>query len=434
MTNEQTPYGRLKNIVQNFTLEAWRIIDETEKRDDNTMKELLLQFGSLTTKDEQKLNTQKIERSIDMSYLKEGTLFKRKDGRWEAKLMVNGKQKSIACCRKKEDAYNKIKKAVELKRKNKLEIIDKKQEWFTIHSWIDFFWKTYMFSGEKLEQSTKKRYEGFIAHFKKAMQDKMLYKLDMMSVEMYFLSFTDGRDKEMRIVFFKRCFKKAHGLGKTKVNLMENVNKPKYDKKTGRNLLQDEIDRITGVCETQEKLDLIGFYLNTGCRFSELLRVENEHINLSNEKKVITNLYWKKKKQPDITLRPNEIFIYGTKNPTSIRTMPIFNPLRPILQRRMALVSKYLFPMSKASLRRIFEGVYTRGKYIEGIMAKSNVNFTVKDFRHTCATKCKDLGFPVEVYHPWFGWADETMAKKVYAVHKTEADSIKAHEWASKFE
>jgi len=41
----------------------------------------------------------KTEEKIIMPYIKEGTLFQRKDKRWEAKLYVDGKQVTIACAK-----------------------------------------------------------------------------------------------------------------------------------------------------------------------------------------------------------------------------------------------------------------------------------------------------------------------------------------------
>ena len=41
--------------------------------------------------------------------LTEGSLFQRKNGRREARIMIDGKQKYVACCQNKNDAYKRLK-------------------------------------------------------------------------------------------------------------------------------------------------------------------------------------------------------------------------------------------------------------------------------------------------------------------------------------
>lgn len=67
------------------------------------------------------------------------------------------------------------------------------------------------------------------------------------------------------------------------------------------------------------------------------------------------------------------------------------------------------------------------------IKEKTKINFTLKDLRHTAATNFKDAGIPASVYFSWFGWSDETMARRVYT-HKTNYEKQLSQEWAAKYE
>ena len=58
--------------------------------------------------------------------LKEGTIFQRKDGRWVARLMINGKQKHIGYGYRREEVYKKLKEAIVEKEKQKSQINLKK--------------------------------------------------------------------------------------------------------------------------------------------------------------------------------------------------------------------------------------------------------------------------------------------------------------------
>jgi integrase len=124
-------------------------------------------------------------------------------------------------------------------------------------------------------------------------------------------------------------------------------------------------------------------------------------------------------------LRPNEIFIYGTKTRLSIRTMPITPRLRPILERLIA--------GRKPDEKLFNHTINTIRNFHKTIKVKSGVKFTLKDYRHTCATNFKDAGIPSSVYYSWFGWSDDSMARQVYT-HKTNYEKEQSQEWAKKFE
>lgn len=126
-----------------------------------------------------------------------------------------------------------------------------------------------------------------------------------------------------------------------------------------------------------------------------------------------------------MTLLPNEVLIYGSKTKGSIRTMPIMPPLRPILEKLIA---------NRDAKEKLF-GKYTTviiGNFYRVIKEKTKIEFTLKDFRHTAATSFKDAGIPSSVYFRWFGWSDETMARRVYT-HETEYEKKLSQEWAAKF-
>ena len=140
---------------------------------------------------------------------------------------------------------------------------------------------------------------------------------------------------------------------------------------------------------------------------------------------LVTGLEYKGEPVPDMLLHPNEVFIYGTKTRLSLRTMPIMPPLRPVLERWVA---------DRDGEENLFGHTFNTIRYFyKLIKAKTKIDFTLKDFRHTAATNFKDAGIPSSVYYRWFGWNDETMAKEVYT-HETDYERKVSQEWAQKYE
>jgi integrase len=129
-------------------------------------------------------------------------------------------------------------------------------------------------------------------------------------------------------------------------------------------------------------------------------------------------------------VKPNELFIYGTKTRLSIRTMPITPKLKPILERLIADrdPEEQLFPKYHCHTIRVFHREINARLLEKG----TPIKYTLKDYRHTCATNFKDAGIPSSVYFSWFGWSDDTMAKRVYT-HKTDYEKKMSQEWAQKF-
>jgi integrase len=184
---------------------------------------------------------------------------------------------------------------------------------------------------------------------------------------------------------------------------MDLVEKVRHDRKRGRALSKDEINRLLQATDNQTEHDIIMIYINTGCRVAELDSILVKHIDFDK----------------------NEIFIDGTKTKGSKRAMPIMPPIKPILERLTANRNgeEKLFPTHTINTIRNFH---------KPIKAKTKIKFTLKDYRHTFATNCKDNGIPSSVYFRWFGWSDDTMARKVYT-HQTGYEMQVSQEWASKF-
>jgi len=357
-------------------------------------------------------------------YVKEGALFKRNDGYWEARLRIDGVQTTIAKRKRQIDAYNALKEAIEEKNSQPQKLPQKS---FTLFSWLDHWHKVFRIPKmmrNELAESTIIGDKTNIRKIKKTYNDVKLKDLsaDYIQIGIDKVFETEPRSAEAMYFTLKMALHKA----KTIIghDVMEFVERIKHERVSGRALSVSEVDIIMQSCLNQLELDILHCYLYTGVRPDELTREKVLYINLTSEPRLLTGLTFMSKPVPDVLLRPNHIFIDGTKNPLSQRCMPIFPQLRPVLERLCEgrKPEDKLFNMHYEQIRQ----------FQRRIKLEKEIDFTLKDFRHTCATNCKESGIPIEVFHKWFGWSSLRMAKQVYT-HETELDIEKGEEYSKTF-
>jgi integrase len=268
-----------------------------------------------------------------------------------------------------------------------------------------------------------------IRRIKREFKDIKLKDLKADVIQEKLASMTQRRTAEGMFTVLKLALVKAKDRTGGR-NIMENVEMIKHRRVGGRALSKDEIDTLLSATDNETEKDIIRVYVNTGCRVDELTRLYVKHVNFSNESRVMTDLKFHGKAVSDMEVKPNELFIYGTKTRLSIRTMPITPKLKPILERLIAGRDgeEQLFPKYHTHTIRNFHKEINARLLEKG----TPIRYTLKDYRHTAATNFKDAGIPSSVYFSWFGWSDDTMAKRVYT-HKTDFERNMSQEWASKF-
>jgi len=356
------------------------------------------------------------------------SFFQRKDdGRWVARIMIDGKQQPVACRRSKKYVYEQLMKAHRAKKKVRV----KKDKEMRLFEWLDHWHAVFRKpkEGSELSKNTIIMDLSMIRKIKILFKNVKLKDLTADMVQQKLYSMTQGRTCEGVYTILKMAMSKAKDRTGG-VSIMDMVEKVKHKRVRGRALKKDEVDTILRTLRNESEREIVRFYLLTGCRVSELPATKIEYVNLTNEPRILTGLMYKNQPVPDMTLLPNEIFIYGTKTRLSLRTMPIMPPLKPILKKLIKdkNESEKLFGSYTTEVIRNFHDIL-KVKLVEN---KTPIKFTLKDYRHTCATNFKDAGIPSSVYFRWFGWSDDTMARKVYT-HETDYEKKLSQEWAEKF-
>lgn len=162
---------------------------------------------------------------------------------------------------------------------------------------------------------------------------------------------------------YHASLKKVYQLEYMAKDIMQNVIPVKHIRKTGRALTLEEQKYFLKVIAGNKLENLYKFYLLTGVRMSEALNISKNDINFKN----------------------NTIHIRGTKTSSSDRFLPIFTPLKRILE---SVHTKDL----------LFD--YTANAVIcnfKRLKKKYNFNFTIHSLRHTFATRCLEMGINIKI-------------------------------------
>ena len=136
----------------------------------------------------------------------------------------------------------------------------------------------------------------------------------------------------------------------------------------------------------ESRTDHVAMYCNTGVRFSELYRLEAQHVDLQ-----LTRLY-----------------VPGTKTKSAKRWVPLNSIALEVVQRRAAMYPDGpLFP-DRWSRSRLVQDMKRVAKRAGVPQVSAN------DFRRTFATWCGEAGVDESTVVAWMGHTSSKMVRRVY--------------------
>ena len=173
----------------------------------------------------------------------------------------------------------------------------------------------------------------------------------------------------------------------------------KGTKGTHRCLTDEEIKLIE---TTQDKMQVVAmFMLKAGLGRGEVLALQKSDIH--DDRIYITKA---------VQFGNNQASIGRTKTESSVRSVPLFAPLKPFVKD----IGKYAFTNKNGELasKKVFE--YGWSAYMKTLSqeAKHNISFRCHDLRHTFITKCRDAGIDIHIVMQWVGHSSEKMILQIY--------------------
>lgn len=310
---------------------------------------------------------------------------------WYARYRANGKQFYVSAITQK-DCYNKLKKALNKKAKEKSqqtrEPVEQKSKTtgYTLNEWFDIWFKTY--KQGKVQDTTVLDYMASMRYIEKLKKRKLkeLTNIDIMQT-VNAVPYERRRQKVYELL--SALFKKAEQNRLIDFNPITD-DKPKHTRVNGIALSEQDEKIIESLKD--EKYKIWVFAMFQGLRKGEVLALKKKNFDLKNKILVVEsslNIFNKLDK---------------TKNKTSNRVMPLFDKsiklIQPLLEQ-------------KEDEERIFEiSNQTAGKLFKQMIKDLNLNekYTPHSLRHTFITKCQEAGVPLHIIQKWVG---HTIGSKV---------------------
>lgn len=314
-----------------------------------------------------------------------GSVFLRKDGRWEARIPVNGKQKTVACSINKRVVLQKYKDAI-------IHLADyQKTTNLTLFQWLDQcldIKKTKVKSWKNDERTIR-------LHIKPNMKDIDITKLSPTMIDNCIAKIQTPRMQEEAYNVFNQYLKKAVKKHIIKFNECENAEKPSIEREEGRALEVAERKEFLELIKGSKYEDDLRIYLLTGCRADERLKIRGEHVNFTEE----------------------TIFIDGTKTPTSRRTIPMLAEAKEILLRREIKAGQKVFTYSYEALK--------------SYLRRLPMDVSLKDLRTTYGTILAERGVPIQLISKWMGHTSIKTTMKYYIKVLSDYEKEQAKKYQS---
>jgi integrase len=200
---------------------------------------------------------------------------------------------------------------------------------------------------------------------------------------------------------YKSMFQSAieNGYCRTNPVLAPSAKPHKGSRGTHRALEQWEIDLVESTPHRCRAAAM--FMLKSGIRRGEALALRKSDIH--------DERIWVTKAVKFVNNRP---VIGKTKNESSKRTVPLFEPLEAVLED----VTDYILPDADGEIcsESAFQRAWESYMYTLSVKAKRKVDIRCHDLRHTFVTTCRDKGIDIKLVMAWCGHSSERMILEIY--------------------
>ena len=309
---------------------------------------------------------------------------------WYTRYRQDGKQYYIS---------GKTQKEVLTTLKQKLNYVKKeKQKYTTLLDWYNQWFN--LFKKDKVKKTTEEIYLTTLRKIPKTTLESDITKITAIEIQSILNSISQSRTRQRTYELLKDMFSKAELHNITK-NIMNIIEKPKHERQHGIALTSTDKQLFIEECYKQEQyIYLITLY--QGLRLGEVMALTKDDITNS---EIIINKSINKQGNIDTT-----------KNSTSNRIIPIFEPTKELLN-LIQVKNGRLFNYSKSYIEKTFRK----------IISKLNLNpkYTIHSLRHTFITNCQDSEIPEHIIQNWVGHTiGSKVTKSVYTHIQTDSNLL----------
>lgn len=263
---------------------------------------------------------------------------------------------------------------------------EKRNTALTLQQWLEQYLRVY--KQNKVVQSTVTDYQRCIDNLiPQKLKQTAIAKIKAVDIQQVVNDIAKTRPRRARTVYdiFNGALKQAWNNDIISKDIAKGLQRPVVNSKEETPLTPEQQQALM---HTSNKVmrEVLTAYIYSGCRFTELLTLRCEYYN-KDEK---------------------TLFINGTKTKTSKRTIPVFPPLKEILDKHTD--GEYIFDVSAKTLKR----------HKAMVEKEVGFKFTFKSLRHTFNQNMTEIGIPDIVRAGWLGHSKPTTTKKTYT-HMTKS-------------
>ncbi len=318
----------------------------------------------------------------------EGSVTKKADGRWTAKLYIDGKQKTVATDKLKYVVVEKLNNAIKQKYQPKQPALINS---YTLFGWLDYWYTKY----KKDHIKTNDNIERIMRlHIKPYIEDMPLTEVKTIHLDNILLNNSSTRMALYARTVISSAFTKAFTLELIDKNPATTMTSIKHTAVPGRAIQSIDMDKIFQLVTEPRYATALKLYALTGCRAEELFSIYGRDVDLDNE----------------------TIQIHGTKTITSDRIIPMFAGAKKILEAMPLVPDKPILLFSHNAL----------AIYLKRTNKNNNVSIKIKDFRTTFATMCAEKGVPSHVLAKWMGHTNSKTTKQYYIKVRPDYEKLEA--------
>jgi integrase len=350
----------------------------------------------------------------------EGSIYKRKDGRWEAKSTIaydeNGKPVRKSTYHKtRKEAQDALREA-QTRLANNFAQLDNST---TLRAWSEIWLKS---KASTLKSSTYENYSHMLKHILPSLGHCKLKDLKNVQLQTFLNNLDKGKSTLEKVRCVLYCMlQEAENNELILRNVARGLKLPKSAEPSKKRdaFTPEEVTLIEGNADNLEFLDVIAILVNTGLREGELLAIRRQNVNLENSCIYVTHAATRINGKPTL----------GTpKTPESVRTIPVSAWVLGLITARLPEDDGFMFQCKNGDIwsPRSFLRAYKKALERIGVRYLSP-----HCCRHTYATRLHAAGADTKTIQTLMGHTDYALTANVYT-HVKETELRKAVELLSK--